>query len=336
MLISNVCEAGQPAAPEAARQRAEAILSEWRGRGLIAVFGAGAHTRKILPVLERRAELLAGIADDSPACWDRQCGRWTIGAPRTIIDDRVTGILVSSDVQQIPMSERVRSEFGQRCAILTLYVNPEEDHEGPHLPSSGERQTGRTIEEIELGHRARYYWALQHLPAESIILDAACGNGYGSRILADGGNRVLGIDISPEAVAFARHHFAGANTTYRVGAVDQPGVLRWRVEGTAPFDAVVSFETIEHLDHPEVFLREVFESLRPGGNLFCSTPNPEAMSIEEAPYHRRHYSGLQMVELIGKAGFHNREWYGQEGLQILKGRSTDEQRYILYHAVRPA
>ncbi len=335
MLISDVCEAGRPVAPEAARQQTGVILNEWRGRGQVVVFGAGAHTRKILPVLERHAEKIAGIADDSPACWGRRCGRWTIGAPRTIIDDRVSGILVSSDVQQSPMAARLRSEFGGRCAILTLYVDRDDESDGPVLSSTGERQTGRTIEEIELGHRARYYWALQHLSAGSVVLDAACGNGYGSRILSEGDNSVFGIDISTEAIEFARHHYSGKNTIFNIGAVDQSGVLESLVCMATPFDAVVSFETIEHLEYPEVFLRDVFGLLGPGGILLCSTPNADAMSIEEAPYHRRHFSGAETTRLITEAGFLNHEWYGQEGMQFLKHRCTSAQRYLLFHAVRP-
>lgn len=333
--VDTTCtHAGQSVPADLARERARNVLAEWCGRDGIVVFGAGAHTHKILPVLHAHADKIVGIADDSPRSWGMVLGPWMVAAPARLIDDHVGGILISSDVQQRSLAARARQEYGDRCAILTLYSESSDD--AAELPFTGERQTAANLEEIELGHRARYYWALQHLPAGARVLDAACGNGYGSYILAGGGQRVLGVDISSEAIAFARHHYAHPEATFAVAAIDVDGALARCTAGAAPFDAVISMETIEHLDNPQTFLRAANELLRPGGVLLCSTPNADAMQVSEAPFHRQHFTHREMCNLLTAAGFDLSSWYGQEGLEVLRNRCSTAQRYQLYNAIKSA
>ncbi|MFH1746969.1 MAG: methyltransferase domain-containing protein [Planctomycetota bacterium] len=334
MLTATTPQAGQSVSVAQARLLTDKVLSEWRGRGRIVIFGAGAHTRKILPILEKYVDLISGIADDSPACWGQSIGFWTVGSLEKTVDDHVAGLLVSSDVRQNLLAQRLYATYADRLAILTLYAPPEEAGDGPTLLFTGERQTGRSLAEIDLGHRARYYWALQYLPAGARVLDAACGNGYGTHILATGGLHVLGVDVSPEAVAFARYYYAHATATFAETTVDDDVSLHRATQDLRPYDAVISLETIEHIDRPRLFLRTVHELLKPGGELFCSTPNADTMALADAPYHRHHFTVTETVELLRTAGFEPRAWYGQEGLQILKDRCDPTQRYQLFHAFK--
>lgn len=337
-MSAGVASAAPTAAPaDVAAERAEHLLADWRGRGRIVVLGAGAHTRKILPALERHAARIAGIADDSPAAWGRAVGPWRVAAPQALITADVSGVLISSDVQQRALAQRAAAEFGDRCAILTLHpdtIGTDPRAGAPTLEFTGERQIAATLEEIELGHRVRYYWALQHLAAGARVLDAACGNGYGARILADGGAVVRGVDVCASAVAFAAHHFGGSAASFAVACIDDPSALSRAVAGREPFDAVVSLETIEHLERPEAFLTAAAALLRPGGQIFCSTPNADVMSLAEAPFHRRHFRVAEMLDLLAACGFRDVAWFGQEGLEILPQRRTPRQRYCLFRAVR--
>ncbi len=329
-------KAGQSVTADVAQQRIRAVLDQWRGRGRLAVFGAGAHTHKALPALQEHADKIAAIVDDSPQAWGKTIGPWTVVAPPQGINENIGGIIVSSDVQQATIEARVRNSFGHRCAVLTLYHPVGGDDEGPTLSSTGERQTGRTIEQIEIGHRARYYWALQHLPPGATVLDAACGCGYGSHILAEGGLRVLGVDISSEAIAFARHYHHHEHVQFEAAAIDDQTSIRRLAAELSPFNAIVSLETIEHIAHPEAFLQTAFELLEPGGCFFCSTPNAEVMTLADAPFHQRHFTQDEMRHSLATIGFQPVQWYGQEGLQILPGRCTTAQRYQLYQAQKPA
>lgn len=314
--------------------RARRVLRSFQGQGRLLVYGAGGHTLKILPVLTEFADVIAGVIDDSPLEWGRPIGPWCVEPPPTSAQNTAQGILISSDAMQDTLVARAREHFGARCEILTMHKPPFRDGDHlPTLPPNGERQIGATLAEIEIGHRARYYWALQHIPDHAVVLDAACGNGYGAHILTTGGAIVVGVDVCPQAVEFAKHHYATGNVEFHAGAVDDQhtGVARLATEGQR-FDAVVSMETIEHIADPWQAMRNFNAVLRTGGELFCSTPNAEIMSLEDAEFHRRHFELVEMLAMLRATGFELVEWYGQEGMQILRRRSTNRQRYLLFHA----
>jgi 2-polyprenyl-3-methyl-5-hydroxy-6-metoxy-1,4-benzoquinol methylase len=131
-------------------------------------------------------------------------------------------------------------------------------------------------------HEQRYRFFAERY-AGLDVLDAACGVGYGSALIAGcGAKSVTGVDIDPEAVAYADKHFGRAGTSYAVTPVEQLRSLG------KTFDLVVSFETIEHVREPKVFLREVASVLRPGGRFICSTPNLDFAGKDADyanPYH---------------------------------------------------
>ena len=108
-------------------------------------------------------------------------------------------------------------------------------------------------ETLEL-HLQRYEFAAARLGAGR-VLDLACGVGYGTRLLADrnpGRVRVLGVDREPEAVAYAKQRYAGADTQFEVGDA-------MRFVPAEGFAAIVSLETVEHLPHP---VEAVLEMMR--------------------------------------------------------------------------
>ena len=120
-------------------------------------------------------------------------------------------------------------------------------------------------------HMARYRFA-QRFAAGKVVLDAACGSGYGAAMLAENATAVVGCDISHEAIEYAR----------RVYGASKAGALRVEYSESdclalpfpsARFDLVVAFEIIEHLENPQAFLKEMDRVLGPAGILIVSTPN---------------------------------------------------------------
>jgi SAM-dependent methyltransferase len=132
-------------------------------------------------------------------------------------------------------------------------------------------------------HVARYRFATQFCGGK-VCLDIACGCAYGAYILASSGAKhVIAGDIGHSTLTQARRTFP----LERVSLVCLDATLP--PFGPATFDTVVSFETLEHLTEPELFLSHVVRLLRPGGTFLCSTPTRMASSPRSAaPYNRWH------------------------------------------------
>lgn len=136
-------------------------------------------------------------------------------------------------------------------------------------------------------HVARYVFAAQ-LARGCRVLDIACGEGYGSAMIIDAGaDQVLGVDISPTAIAIARERFAREGLTFRIGAAEE---LPTVVGADILFDLIVSFETIEHVEDVGRFLGGVRQVLKPGGSIVMSAPNEGCVdNRSKNPFHRRTY-----------------------------------------------
>lgn len=129
------------------------------------------------------------------------------------------------------------------------------------------------------------------------VLDAACGTGYGSHYIAGAGARsVTGIDISDEAIGFARQHYVMPQLNYLKEDCLQVQKLQQK------FDLVISFETVEHLSDPELFFRNVASVLNPGGMFICSTPNKDRLSGAGNinPFHHNELAWSDFRQLFEK------------------------------------
>ncbi|GEM_PF-2020797 len=157
-------------------------------------------------------------------------------------------------------------------------------------------------------HLARYAFAAP-LCRGRRVLDVACGEGYGTYLLAHAGaSAVVGVDVAAEAIAVAEARFSAPGVRYLAGdATDLPAVLG----GEAPFDLIVSYETIEHVPDVDRFLEGIRSVLAPDGIVILSAPNePDPAGQGSAnPYHRRGFSFDRFRELaerhLGKA----RGWF---------------------------
>jgi ubiquinone biosynthesis O-methyltransferase len=115
-------------------------------------------------------------------------------------------------------------------------------------------------------HMARYTFAVR-LARGKRVLDAGCGAGYGSHELARAAESVVGVDRAPDAIEFARAHYAHSNLTFEEASCEA------LPHADGSFDLVVAFEVIEHLENWREFLREARRVLAPNGQLVISTPN---------------------------------------------------------------
>jgi len=170
---------------------------------------------------------------------------------------------------------------------------------------AGERQVAPTVNGIRRDHVARYEWAAKQLRPGSRVIDLACGVGYGAWILAEAGHTVAAIDREPEAIAYAKTHYAHRRIVYH--CADAATVPL----DDEPVDSVVCFETIEHLADPMPLLAKFRAT---GAMLLASVPNETVFPHEgRVRFHHRHYTPLQFEALLALSGFVVRDWYGQQG-----------------------
>jgi 2-polyprenyl-3-methyl-5-hydroxy-6-metoxy-1,4-benzoquinol methylase len=177
-------------------------------------------------------------------------------------------------------------------------VSNEEHKEA--LDFTGERFTPECIREIWYEHMHRYAFAAP-LCAGARVLDAACGEGYGSALLARRAAQVTGVDLSAQAVHHARE---------RYGAIS--GLTFEEADCSAlpfdddSFDRIVSFETLEHLpgeETQEAMLAEFRRVLRPEGVLVISSPDKAIYSDKHGndnAFHLRELYREELDELLGQ------------------------------------
>ncbi len=115
-------------------------------------------------------------------------------------------------------------------------------------------------------HLSRYAFAAR-LGWKKRILDAGCGAGYGSSELARVGLRVVGVDVSWEAVEFAAATYRSPNLRFLASSC---AALPFAGKS---FDLVVAFEVIEHIEEWPSLISEARRVLAPGGQFIVSTPN---------------------------------------------------------------
>lgn len=192
---------------------------------------------------------------------------------------------------------------------------------------TGERFIPTEAGEIRHEHLHRYAWC-RELAHGKAVLDIACGEGYGSAMLAEVAASVIGVDISPETIAHCRE-------TY--GHIDR---LQFQLGDAAAIplpdhsvDMVVSFETIEHHDRHVEMISEIRRVLRPDGILVISSPNRPVYSDKAGHHNEFHVKELDFPELddLLRRSFAQVRYYGQRlaiGSLVTPVALEDAQREI--------
>lgn len=171
---------------------------------------------------------------------------------------------------------------------------------------NGERQVAPELSGIRRDHVARYEFVAARLPKGSRVLDLACGVGYGAYILAKAGHYVRAVDANSEAIQYGLKHYWHERLVYVCEAAERESIGR-----DVNYDAILSFETLEHLADPAPLLK-TWAGWAP--LLFASVPNetvfPHGGRIK---FHHRHYTRSQFGALLTDAGWQVGEWHGQAG-----------------------
>ncbi|MCV0393501.1 MAG: methyltransferase domain-containing protein, partial [Nitrosopumilus sp.] len=167
------------------------------------------------------------------------------------------------------------------------------EHQNLSLKFTGERFVPFCPELANLfqEHIIRYMFSCQFIK-NKIVLDAGCGTGYGSYLLAQkGAKSVLGIDTSKEAITFCKNNFKINNVQFKEDDCTNPKV------SDSSIDVVIAFEILEHLKNPEQFLSHAKRILKNNGLLILSTPNKKTYNSVN-PFHEKEYSREELEEFL--------------------------------------
>ena len=135
---------------------------------------------------------------------------------------------------------------------------------------------------------------------EGDILEIGTGMGYGVEVIAPKATRYISIDKELPAQINQLE-----NVEYYDMEVPPIGFEN------CSFDAVVSFQVVEHIEEDMEFVREVARVLRPGGKFVVTTPNAP-MSLTRNPWHVREYKADELHNLLS-CNFSKVEAYGVVG-----------------------
>ena len=115
-------------------------------------------------------------------------------------------------------------------------------------------------------HLDRYNFAAD-LCSKLEVLDGACGTGYGTAVLARTAKNAVGIDCDRDSIRYAHRVYGRSNLEFLCSYVEHTSF------DDNSFDAVVSFETVEHTLCPRSHMMEIVRTLRPTGKAIVSVPN---------------------------------------------------------------
>lgn len=174
-------------------------------------------------------------------------------------------------------------------------------------------------------HLHRYALAME-LTRDKKVLDIACGEGYGSNLLAKNANLVIGVDISEKAVLHASKKYVRSNLNFKSGSTSNIPLADGSV------DVVVSFETLEHHDEHDEMMREIKRVLTPSGVLIISSPEKSIYKSRDPnnPYHIKELTLPEFRTLL-QSYFSNIKMFDQKfvvGSMISESSSSGEFKFF--------
>lgn len=152
---------------------------------------------------------------------------------------------------------------------------------------------------IKVEHLARYQFVEYYCNANygqiRHALDASCGCGYGTKILSDISDSVLGIDYSSDTLEVARSKYNADNIEYKQIDLEKIKETEQKLH-RSKFDIITSFETIEHLSNPYETLDMLASRLKGNGLLLLSFPDPRLEKVDEKgdPKNEHHKSVIDI------------------------------------------
>lgn len=173
-----------------------------------------------------------------------------------------------------------------------------------NLEPTGERMVEAFYQEsagnylIYIFHVVTYSFARKWIDRK-VVLDFGCGSGYGTKMISANADHVIGVDISGDAVEFAKENYGAPNLDFLKIEPVENALLPFASDS---FDVVLSFQVIEHVGNVDSYLAEIHRVLKPGGVFLCATPDRSTRLFpKQKPWnmwHLHEYEGQELVRVM--------------------------------------
>jgi ubiquinone/menaquinone biosynthesis C-methylase UbiE len=155
---------------------------------------------------------------------------------------------------------------------------------------------------LYLRHLYAYKTAAEKILKNSFVLEVGSGEGYGTRMLSENFLNITGLDVDKNAIEHAQKKYGSENCVFKL----YDGHRIPFEENT--FDAVVSFQVIEHIRDDKNYISEIYRVLKSDGVFIVTTPNKTLrLKPGQKPWNK----------------FHVREYYPGELETVLKSKFSD-------------
>ena len=181
---------------------------------------------------------------------------------------------------------------------------------------------------MKLEHAGRYLFAADFVRQNGLenVADISCANGYGSQLLAKECKLVEGYDVNKKFINQAKSRKID-NANFFCKDFEKEKIA------DKCFDAVVCFETIEHIKNTQNLMRNLSNCVKKGGYLLLSVPNPKFEQMDEKgkilyKYHKKVFSKQKIKRLLEKYSFDLQQVLGQALVnQIVSKQSLFEKSH---------
>jgi glycosyltransferase involved in cell wall biosynthesis len=214
--------------------------------------------------------------------------------------------------------------------VVYIHYRPSYVWERPKemLASTGERfLPWMQGAQIHYEHLHRYAFAAYFVKRKK-VLDLACGEGYGTYILAGEAEYVAGIEIDHPTVEYAKSRYKKDNLEFMEGSI-----IAVPIEGERDFDVVVCFQGLEYIKEHDKLMSEVKRLLKEDGLFIISTSNKGAYI--DTPGHRNRFQVKEFnrgeFESLLRRHFANMRVFGQKvyaGSNIWSFREHESGDYV--------
>lgn len=190
------------------------------------------------------------------------------------------------------------------------------------MSNSGERPI---VAYSNILDQKRYFFALKYVNNKN-VLDCACGNGWGSFVMAmSGSKKVLGLDLSDEAINDANYFFSDKKITFKTIDIDN-------FITEEKFDLITCFETIEHVKDPTKLLKKFYSLSTENSQILLSTPNAQMFNEPNKkplnPFHIREFTKKELEKIINDSGWQVKDYYGQYIIDEYSNEIDNYRRFI--------